>query len=186
MNRYPTNWRRINVVGTTGSGKTTTARQLAQRLGLPHVELDALHWNPNWAEAPLAVFRQRVAQALAGDAWVVDGNYSKARDLIWSRVELVVWLDYALPRILWQLLQRTLRRTLLREELWSGNRERFLNQFFSRDSLFWWVLTTYRRRRAEYQALFAQPQYADLTIVRLPSPRATRDWLKTLPLAPSS
>src|SRR5262245_7432020 len=120
-------YRRINVVGTTGAGKTTTARQIACRLGLPHVELDALHWDANWTEAPLAIFRERVAQALAGDAWVVDGNYTKARDLVWSRVELVVWLDYSWPRILWQLLWRTLRRTLLREELWSGNRERFLN-----------------------------------------------------------
>jgi adenylate kinase family enzyme len=182
----PFRYRRINVVGTTGSGKTTTARQIACRLGLPHVELDALHWDANWTEAPLAIFRERVAQALAGDAWVVDGNYSKVRDLIWSRVELVVWLDYPLAVIVRQLVWRTLRRTLLREELWSGNRERFLNQFFARDSLLWWALTTYRRRRAQYQALFAQPSYAGLAVVRLPSPRATHDWLARLPTASAS
>ena len=169
--------RRINVVGTSGAGKTTTAQQIARRLGLPHVELDALHWDPNWTEAPLVVFRQRIAQALAGDAWVVDGNYTKARDLIWSRVELVVWLDYSLPVIIRQLVWRTLRRTLTREELWSGNRERFRESFFSRDSVLWWALTTYQSRRAKYQAIFARSQDHGFAMVRLLSPRATREWL---------
>jgi adenylate kinase family enzyme len=179
-------YKRINVVGTTGSGKTTTARQIADRLRLPHVELDALHWDPNWTEAPLAIFRERIAQALAGDAWVVDGNYSKARDLIWSRVELVVWLDYPLAVIMRQLAWRTLRRTLMHEELWNGNRERFRDALFARDSIRWWALTTHRRRRAQYQALFAQPSHAGLAMVQLPSPRATRDWLARIPAASAS
>jgi hypothetical protein len=85
-----------------------------------------------------------------------------------------------------QLIWRTLRRTLLREELWSGNRERFRESFFTRDSVLWWALTTYRRRRAQYQALFAQPEYARLAVVRLPSPRATRGWLEALPAIPTS
>ena len=60
---------RIAVVGTTGSGKTTTARWISQRLGLPHVELDALHWDPDWTPAPPDVFRERTARALSGDIW---------------------------------------------------------------------------------------------------------------------
>jgi adenylate kinase family enzyme len=173
-------FRRINVVGTSGAGKTTTAQQIARRLGLPHVELDALHWDPNWTEAPLDVFRQRVAQALAGEAWVVDGNYSKARDLVWSRVELVVWLDYSLPVIMRQVVWRTLRRTLTGEELWSGNRERFRESFFTRDSVVWWALTTYRSRRAKYRAVFARPQDHSFAMIRLPSRRAAREWLAEL------
>ncbi|MEW5719873.1 MAG: AAA family ATPase, partial [Chloroflexota bacterium] len=73
--------KRVAVVGTTGSGKTTLARELAHRLGYPHVELDALHWEPNWGEAPRDVFRARVDAALRGDCWVIDGNYGKARDI---------------------------------------------------------------------------------------------------------
>jgi adenylate kinase family enzyme len=113
--------RRIVVVGTTGSGKTTLAAAIAARLGIPHIELDALHWEANWTEAPTDVLRDRITRALSGAAWVVDGNYGKVRDLFWSRADTVVWLDYSLPVILWQLAGRTLKRVVTREELWSGN-----------------------------------------------------------------
>ena len=168
---------RISVIGTSGSGKTTTAGQIAQRLGIPHVELDALHWEADWTPAPLDVFCKRVAQALSGDAWAVDGNYSKVRDIVWNRADTVVWLDYGLPVILWQLVRRTLRRTLTQEKLWSGNRESLGRTLFSRDSILLWALQTYRRRRREYPALLDQPAHAHLAVVHLRSPRATRDWV---------
>jgi len=170
-------FQRIAVIGTSGSGKTTLACQLADRLGLPHVELDALHWDANWTMAPLPVFRERVARALAGDAWVVDGNYSKVRDVVWPRAQLIVWLDYGLPVIFWRLFWRSLRRSLSREELWNGNRERLRDQFLSRDSLFLWALQTNRRHRAEYVALLGRPEHAHLKLVRLRSPGAARAWL---------
>ena len=173
--------RRIAVVGTTGSGKTTLARQLSERLGLPHVELDALHWDADWTAAPVEVFRERTAAALSGDAWVVDGNYGKVRDIVWSRADTLVWLDYDLPLILWRLVRRTFRRVVTQEELWNGNRERWRDQLLSRDSLFLWVLQTYWRRRREYPLYFKE--YAHLEIVRLRSPKATHTWLSRLQTA---
>ena len=131
--------RRISVVGTSGSGKTTLARQISQRLAIPHVELDALHHEPDWQEAPIDVFRKRVEQSLSSDSWVVDGNYSKVRDIVWSRADTVVWLDYSLPVIMTRLLRRTWRRVVAQEELWSGNRETW-RQTFSRDSILLWAL----------------------------------------------
>src|SRR5437879_13025455 len=80
---------RVSVVGSTGSGKTTFARDLARRLGVPHVELDALNWGPSWTMVPVDVFKERVARAVEGDAWVIDGNYGGrgARDLVWPRAD---------------------------------------------------------------------------------------------------
>jgi adenylate kinase family enzyme len=168
--------RRINVVGTTGSGKTTTARRLAERLEIPHVEMDALNWGPNWAPADRDTLRERVAQALVGEAWVVDGNYSSVRDIVWGRADTIVWLDFSLLVTMTQLTRRTVRRVATKEELWGGNRERWTN-FCTRDSILWWGLTTYRRRRREYPMLLAQPEYAHLAVVHLRSPRKARKWL---------
>ncbi len=165
------------MVGTTGSGKTALARRLAERLGYPYVELDALHWNPNWTSTPADEFRVRVARAVEGDAWVVDGNYTKVRDVVWNRADTIVWLDYPIPVILWRLLRRTLRRVLTRQEVWAGNRENLRTAIFSRDSIFLWALQTYRKLRRAYSAIPADPARAHLTLVRLRSPRACATWL---------
>jgi adenylate kinase family enzyme len=170
---------RIVVVGTSGSGKTTLARQLAQRCGLTYIELDALHWGPNWTEAPIELFQQHVEMAIEAPEWVVDGNYSKLRNLVWRRAELLVWLDYALPVVMGRLIYRTLRRCATQEVLWSGNRERLREQFFSRDSLLLWALQTHRSRRRRFATQLREPDYRHLTVVRHSSPRATQAWLAT-------
>jgi adenylate kinase family enzyme len=162
---------RIVVSGTTGSGKSTLAREIAAIANLPYVELDALHWEPNWTEAEPQVFRERVRAALAGDRWVVDGNYSVLRDLIWPRAELLVWLDYSIVRIFWQLFRRTSRRVITREELWAGNRERFRAGFMSRESLFVWALQTHWKKRRVWPDELAKPEHARITAVRLHAPR---------------
>jgi len=167
---------RIAVVGVTGSGKTTVAARLAQALGIPHIELDALHWKANWVMTGLEVFRQQVDQALSGPAWVLDGNYSKVRDLIWPRATTLVWLDYPLTVVLWQLTCRTLARILTREVLWNSNRETFRGAFFSRDSLFLWALQTHKRHRSEYTRLLSQPEYAHLQVIHLHSRKETNRW----------
>lgn len=173
--------RRIAVVGTAGSGKTTLAERLAQRLRISHVELDALHWEANWTPAPPNLFRERTERALSGEAWVTDGNYSMVREIVWGRADTVVWLDYPLLLVLGRVIWRTLRRSITREELWSGNRESLGSAFFSRDSIVWYALRTYSRRRREYPARFCQPEYAHLGVVRLRSPRQARRWLAGLP-----
>ena len=171
--------RRIVVIGSSGSGKTTLARDLSARLGHPHVELDALHWEPDWQEAPDELFRARVAEAVAAERWVADGNSGKVRDLVWARADTLVWLDYPLPVFLGRLLRRTAGRIVTGEELWSGNRER-LAFVLSRDSVILYALRTYRRRRREYPELLAQPEYGHLSVLRFRSPEETQRWVEGL------
>jgi adenylate kinase family enzyme len=171
--------KRVSVVGTIGSGKTTFARKTSKLLRAPHIELDALHWEPNWIEAPNSVFLERVRQSLRGDAWVVDGNYHQVRDIVWSRADTVVWLDYPFRTIIGRLARRTWGRIFTHEKLWNGNQEH-LRGLFARDSVFLWALRTYRRRRRQYPALLSRPENSHLRIVRLRSPREAADFLSKL------
>jgi len=168
---------RIAVVGPTGSGKTTLAAELAQRLGVPHVELDALHWGPEWAAPDLEVFRDRVAAALAGEGWVVDGNYRKVREIIWARADTLVWLDYPLRLTLWRLLRRTVRRVGKKEVLWNGNRETWCGTLLAKDSLVRLSVQGHRRMREGYPVALQLPEYRHLRVVRLRTPKEARAWL---------
>ena len=175
--------RRVAVVGTSGSGKTTFADRLAARLGLPRIELDALYWEPGWVGASDDVFRDRVRTALGGDRWVLDGNYSQVRDLYIERLDTIVWLDLPLRTCLARVIRRTVRRTRSREDLWgTGNRESWRKQL-GRDSLIWWVLTTHRRRRRQYEERFAEPALAGVDILRFRSSTDADAWLEALPVS---
>ena len=171
---------RIVVNGTTGSGKTTLSAGLAEILGLRHVEMDAYRHGPNWTETPDDLFRERIGAALSGNGWVVDGNYSVARDVVWPRAATLVWLDYPLGVVMWRLFRRTMRRAVMREELWNGNRERLREHFFTRQSLFLWALRTHWKRRGTFPEALRMPRYAHLQVIRLRSPRQAREWLRSL------
>jgi adenylate kinase family enzyme len=176
--------RRVCIVGTSGSGKTTLARQLSERLDARHIELDALHWQPDWTPAEKDVLAMSVAEALSGAAWVVDGNYSLLHDITWAQADTIIWLDYPLPLVLSRVTRRTVSRLVRRSELWNGNRER-LRALFSRDSIILWALTSWGANRRRYRLLSTQPENAHLHFVHLRSPRETRHWLDGLAASPS-
>ncbi len=173
--------RRVVVLGTTGSGKSTLARSIAGVIGAKHVELDALYHEANWQPAETDVFRARVADAIDCDAWVADGGYaSLIWDLLWTRADTIVWLEYPLPLVVTRLFRRTMRRWAKREELWNGNRESLRNHFMSRDSLFLWAFKSSAKYRRTYPAYFARPELAHVRIVRFRHPRETERWLSRL------
>jgi len=163
--------KRVVVIGTSCSGKTTLARTLAGMLAVPHIELDAIHWLPNWQSRSLEELRNLVQEAVSDDRWVLDGNYSKLRDIVWARATTLIWLNYPIHVVWGRALYRTVKRVLTQERLYSGNRETFKKSFLNKDSILWWVITTYYRRRREYPGLFKQPQYAHLEIIELCTPK---------------
>lgn len=173
---------RYVVIGSSGSGKTTTAAVLADRLGLDHVELDALYHQPDWAEPEPGAFEADVLEALGEDNWVVDGNYSRVRDVVWPRATTIVWLDYPRSTVMRQLVPRTLRRIATRQELWNGNREGWRNLFDTRpeENVIVWSWTRHDLQRDRYLEAQDDPQWAHLEWVVHRSPAETEAWLTSL------
>jgi hypothetical protein len=140
---------------------------------VPHVELDALHWGPNWSEPTNEEFRARVERATSSPGWVADGSYhGKLGDSLLERADFVVWLDLPFGTVARRIWLRTLRRILRKEELWAGNHETWRDAFFSRDSLFVWIVTTHRSRRRRYLERLNRYEF-----VRLRSQPEIEAWL---------
>ncbi len=177
MSLFP--YKRVVVVGVTSSGKSTLAEKIARRFDLNYIELDALNWEPNWQAAPLEVFRARVEKATRSEKWIAAGNYHVVRDLLWPKAEAVIWLDYSLGRVLWQLTRRSLTRWRTQELLWGTNYEPIWTHFrlWSKDSLYNWLFQTYWKRKREYPMLFSQPEHQHLKLIRFRNPRETEEWL---------
>jgi adenylate kinase family enzyme len=168
---------RVNVKGISGSGKSTFSRMLAERLGVPYLELDAVHHGPNWTEATAVELQARASDFMASapDGWVIDGNYeSKLGDLVLDAADQIVWLDLPLRVSLRRLLRRTLSRIRDDVELWSGNRESWRGGFWGRDSLFAWTLRSWFRHRRTWPRKFS----GDPRFVRLRSVDEARHWLE--------
>ena len=169
---------RVNVKGISGSGKTTFARALAARLGVPFLELDAVHHiGPNWTEATSEELQASVREFMASarEGWVIDGNYeSKLGGLVLDAAERIVWLDPPLRIALRRLWRRTLTRIRDDVELWNGNRESWRGGFWGRDSLFAWTLRSWFRHRREWPRKFA----GDPRFIRLRSAAEARRWLQ--------
>jgi adenylate kinase family enzyme len=171
---------RIVVVGTSAVGKSTFARALAAKARLAYVELDELHWLPDWREKPTREFARLVEAATVGQSWVVDGNYGVIRELLWPRANLIVWLNYGFAFTLWRGLRRSLERLWRHTELWHGNHESWQMTFLSKHSILFWIVTTHSRRRRELAALKASGTYAHLTWVELRRPADAQKWLANI------
>ncbi len=153
---------RVVVIGSSCAGKSTFARALAASRGCALIELDELYWAPHWTPKPTAEFLRLVGEAAAGERWVAAGNYGLAREALWGRATTIVWLNFGLPRVFWRGLRRTVARVVSREELFHGNRESFRQSFLSRDSILWWILTTFHRRQRGFHALRDAAAFAHL------------------------
>ena len=150
--------RRVAVLASaSGNGKTTVGRLLADRLGVPFVELDAFVHGPNWTEISDDGLRALVEPVVASEGWVIDGAYrGKIGDLVVGNADAVVWLD--LPVRVWlpRLVRRTLRRIRGRETLWNDNKESFRSALWGRESLVVYALRTHFERRRRYPVELAQ------------------------------
>ncbi len=162
--------RRVSVIGNVGSGKSSVASALAARLRVPYIELDSLHWGPNWSPLSAEELRACVRPLVADDAWVIDGMYfRKIGGLVLERADTVVWLDLPwLPTFL-RVVRRSFLRSIRRIQLWNGNRESLRQAFLSRDSVPPFAIRTRPRRRELMEEWLARPEFAHLTVLRFHS-----------------
>ena len=178
--------RRVAVVGASGAGKSTLATELANSLGVPVVELDALMHGPDWTPTPTPEFRMKVTAALqeadmAAGGWIVPGNYRTVADITQRTADTIIWLDLPRRISMWRLLKRSVRRAATREEVWGGNRESFRN-LASRDpqrNVLLWAWQHHDAYRALYRTYAEGEFWAHATVRRLSTPVEVRSFLVT-------
>ncbi len=171
--------RRILVYGVTGAGKTTLARRVAARLGLPYHPVDDLTWEPGWVPVPVDQQRERIAAICAGDAWVLDHAYGAWIDIPLARADLVVGLDLPRWRSFGRLLRRSAGNVVRGTPTCNGNRETFRQTFLSRDSILLWHARSFARKRRRMRAWRADPAMPPLVLLRTPA--EVEAWLAALP-----
>lgn len=172
---------RILIIGTSGSGKTTLARKISKALAIPDIELDALFWKPNWTQSNKEEFRSKIQASInKSSGFVIHGNYNQVRDLTWGNSDIVIWLDYSKKLIMWRILKRSIYRILSREALWANNKETIKKTFLSKESIILWSWNTYEVRKKQYIDLIENPEYANIKMIRIRTPKESDKFLKSI------
>ncbi len=166
---------RLVVVGNSGSGKTTLAKALSKALGVPHVEMDGINWQPGWFDLgthdPEEFFR-RVAAVAAGEAWVMDGNYTKVRAAHWTRATGFVWMDTGRWLVMRRVIWRSFSRAVSKEELWpgTGNKELF-RKWLEKEHPIRWAWDNWALNRARFGAAFGEGVFEGRPAYRVGNPK---------------
>jgi adenylate kinase family enzyme len=171
--------RRILVYGVTGSGKTTLAARLGERLGLPYHSMDDLMWEPGWVPVADEVQRDKAREVCAGDAWVIDAAYQIWADIVLDRVDLIVGLDLPRGVSFGRLLRRSVSRMVTRTPICNGNRESFRLTFLDRKSFLYFHTRSWKRKRDRMRLWATHPDFPETVLLR--SPAEVERWFRTLP-----
>lgn len=160
--------KRVLIIGPCGSGKSTLARELAPRMDLPLVHMDQLGWQPGWVETEKAELNASLADAVAQEAWLIEGNYGSTLIPRLERADTVIYLDFPIHLCLWRLIRRIVaHRGQSRPDMPEGCPERF-------DAAFFWYVFNWKRgpRLRTEQKLANYPG----TVIRLRNPRELSEW----------
>jgi adenylate kinase family enzyme len=174
--------KRILITGLAGAGKTTLARRLSATIGIPWHSLDDLYYGPGLLMAP--TFPASIEQTTAGDAWIFDSggppptnpDSVRVRELMWSRADTLVWLDYSQPVVLWRATTRSLGRIVTRRRLWHGYRDTPW-QWLREDHPVRRAWSTHRLRREDIAARIADPSRQALKVMRFRRPSQAEAFL---------
>ncbi|MDG1752988.1 MAG: adenylate kinase [Thalassotalea sp.] len=174
--------KRINVIGTSGSGKSTFSQLLAKNINAEYIEMDSLFWQPDWQESSNDIFFAKISHAIDKPTWVLDGNYSRSQSIKWKTADTIIWLDYGFFRTFYQVFCRSIKRAWNKNELWqgTGNKESFYKTFLHKDSIILWMLTNYHRNKLRYSVLMQTEEMRNKKFIRLKSPQEATDLLSEI------
>jgi adenylate kinase family enzyme len=168
------------VVGSSCAGKTTVSKIIAKKLGIKFVGIDYIHWLPNWTPMPDDELWRRIDRETAEPSWIIDGNYSRLQDLTLSRADVILWLNYSFFRVFYRALSRTISRIITKEELFPGCRESFYLSFCSKESILWWVITTWKKKNSKYRKIFDEKVFGDKSYIECRSQIELDQYVATL------
>lgn len=155
--------KRIVIVGCSGSGKTTLGRQLSKKLQLPFIDLDDLYWLPGWVARTHEEMGVDVESIVQQEKWIIVGNYSRYRHIIWPLAELIIWIDPPLHHCLWRGIKRSLRSIWNRTAMCNGNYDSIARLFsWGPSSIVWWIVTSFKEKRRRYESLLEEGKASQL------------------------
>lgn len=167
--------KKIAIIGSGGSGKSTFSRALGKNIGIPVYHLDALLWKPGWEPTTKAEQRNIQQQLIEEDRWIIDGNYNGTLELRLSAADTIIFLDMPRTLCLYRIAKRRWQfRRSQRPDMALGCKEKISFEFFK------WVWQYPKTQKPSMlKKLESMPPHKNIVI--LDSPRKAKDFLISLP-----
>lgn len=164
--------KKISIIGSGGAGKSTLAKALAVKTGIPVYHLDAIYWQPGWVETEREKWRSTQEDLCSKDAWILDGNYGGTLDIRLMHSDTIIFLDInrfvCLTRAIWRSI-RSYGKT--RPDMAAGCKEHFDFKFAK------WILDYPATKKPEIlKRLRALPP--EKTVIVLSSSAAVKKFLE--------
>jgi adenylate kinase family enzyme len=166
--------KKILVIGTSGSGKSTLAKQISEILDVQFFPSDNFYWEAGWEITPYDKVLEQVKSVISRKEWVLDGNFETERELVWKQADCIVWLDYSLNVILWQVINRNAKWLITRQIIWSGNRMTFQRLISGVRH----TIKSYSKKKKNYSSWLAE--LSEVKVYRFSKKQETTDWLQGL------
>ncbi len=163
--------KKVLIIGSSGAGKSTLSVRLGKITGIEVVHLDRLHWKPNWTEPPKDEWKATVENAMRGEAWIMDGNFSGTLNLRVPACDIIVFLEMPPAVCIYRVLKRvafSYKKT--RPDMADGCLEQFDWKFLK------WIWDFKNRSKPKIEKILKQYEN-EKTIIRLKSKRDVERFL---------